>query len=32
MQPPMRLLDITDRPVEETAREVADWVRSTLAS
>jgi len=31
MTPPMRLLDTTNRQVEDTAREVAEWVRSTLA-
>ncbi|MEV4311948.1 AAA family ATPase [Actinocrispum sp. NPDC049592] len=31
MKPPMRLLDTTDIPVEDTAREVADWVRTALA-
>ncbi|MCE7005547.1 AAA family ATPase [Kibdelosporangium philippinense] len=30
MKPPMRLLDTTGKPVEETAREVADWVRGKL--
>jgi hypothetical protein len=30
MKPPMRLLDTTNKPVEETAREVAAWVRTLL--
>ncbi|SMC92063.1 Broad-specificity NMP kinase [Kibdelosporangium aridum] len=32
MKPPMRLLDTTHKPVEETAREVAEWVRAGLAA
>jgi broad-specificity NMP kinase len=32
MTPPMRLLDTTHTPVEETAREVAQWVRAGLAA
>jgi broad-specificity NMP kinase len=31
MKPPMRLLDTTNRAVEDTACEVAAWVRSALA-
>jgi broad-specificity NMP kinase len=30
MKPPMRLLDTTNRQVEDTAREVAEWVRAGL--
>ena len=30
MSPPMRLLDTTHRTVEDTAREVATWVRAGL--